>query len=192
MYVRGVLAGCIAVMLHWGCGSDTVDDSPSNASSEPDVSVEEPDDWLDGVDPDVWLDYLAMLHCLESPDDHERLENSLGSGDQRHIVIGQTEMSSIDPADGLIGDNNTEQWFFLVCKGREFTIDVVSAEIDPIVVLLRDHGVDNSDFITSDNDSGDGFNARIVMDLELGVYRVGVWSDETVRQPFGSYMISVR
>lgn len=198
MYVRIALA-TVMLMVHWGCGNEAVDGSPPNASSEPDVGLvndevsqaPETDTWYADIPPDEWMDHLVRLSCLD--DNHERLVKGFGARDMgmRFIVLGQAEASSIDIADDLGGDH-IEQWAFAVCKSQEVTIEALSSEIDPVIMLMRDHGLDNSDYIALDNDSGDGFNARIVVNLEIGFYRVGVWSDDTIRQMFGSYIISVR
>ena len=102
------------------------------------------------------------------------------------VWVGGAVEGSFGPANSTIRDEYFDVWLLPATNGQVFTIDLVSEDVDPAMILIRGF----SETVWSDDDGAGGCNARIVHTPQnLRPYRVVVVS-RGERQA-GNYILSV-
>lgn len=139
---------------------------------------------------------LVLMYCQSDSEERRTLGRVVESqpllGARFLEVDVQISSQIVKPiSDGATAHG--EAWFFFVCSDdTQVDIDMVSTDIDPLLVLAR--GIDKDTFepITEDDDSGNAFlDARISAILPIGVYKIGAYAHPDGRNT-GTYTLSVK
>lgn len=116
---------------------------------------------------------------------------ALWDADESTILVGQTVEGMLDESDDQLEDETyVDSWILPVCEDGPITIEMRSETLDSYLVLLS---LPQGE-IAADDDGGTGFDARVMADLETGLYIIAANTTASALfgDPTGSYTLSVR
>ena len=103
------------------------------------------------------------------------------------VDLSQPVVGDLGPGDDILGDGSyADYWFFDVPRAGYIEIEMGSSSVDAYLLL---HTM-NQIHIASDDDGGDGVDARLFEYLQAGSYQVTANSYDGGDR--GSYVLSVR
>ena len=107
------------------------------------------------------------------------------------ILVGGVVTGTLDESDDRMDDETYfDSWILPVCEGGLITIEMTSDTLDPYLILSS---VSELSPIADDDDGGVGFNARLTVDLDPGLYLIAAnTASPLMGELTGSYMLSVR
>ena len=130
------------------------------------------------------VDIVGKVEDVGGGDDVAASAKSAGIG---WVDLGSPITGSLGPGDDFLGDGSyADYWFFDVPRSGYIEIEMTSRSVDAYLLLHTMSQI----HIESDDDSGDGLDARLFQYLRAGSYQVTANSydaDDT-----GSYVLSVR
>ena len=125
-----------------------------------------------------------------TPSDLQALATALGCPTVVAIAIGQSingSLSNSDCSPPFTGDvSKIDYYGFRITQNMTLTIDQTSSDFDAFVALFDSNG----NIIDSDDDSGDGLDARLSLSLNAGLYAIGANSAFSTAD-FGEYTVSL-
>ena len=113
------------------------------------------------------------------------------SDEIRFIDMGESIASSINTSHHLDDDVYGEMWMFFVCEEHRVVIDMTSVSMDSQIGLGRGILKETSEGLATDDDSGEGFNAKISIRLQPGSYKILATSHPTSKSKTGAYVLSI-
>lgn len=107
------------------------------------------------------------------------------------IRVGETVSGTLSRSDERMEDETYfDAWMLPVCVGGPTTIEMNSDALDPYLILSS---VSDLSHIADDDDGGIGLNARLAVDLEVGLYLIAAnTASSLIGELTGSYTLSVR
>jgi hypothetical protein len=104
------------------------------------------------------------------------------------IGPGQTISGALDAGDALNDGTSYDAYRFKGAAGQSVTIDMTADELDTYLMLFRSNDMANE--IASDDDGGEGLNARLTHTLPAGDEYV-VFATSAYQDDSGNYQISL-
>ena len=139
-------------------------------------------------------DSLHQFFCEGDPKGRAERMRSVSqdiSDEIRFIDMGESIASSISTSHHLDDDVYGELWMFFVCEERRVVIDMTSVSMDSQIALGRGILKGTSEGLATDDDSGEGFNAKISIRLQPGSYKILATSHPTSESKTGAYVLSI-
>ncbi len=121
--------------------------------------------------------------------DINTLAAALGCTAIANISAGQSLNGSLDNIDCTVpfpgDDSKVDYYGFRLSQGMSVTFNLESSDFDAFVAVFNSNGT----VVDSDDDGGDGLDARLTVNLDAGLYAVAA-NTSTETPVFGSYTIS--
>jgi len=141
--------------------------------------------YVNGTDAGEIGQYQLTVQAGEQPPDSDaQCRGFLGHSGV--VWIGGAVEGTFGPDNATIRDEYFDVWLLPTTNGQVFTVDLVSEDVDPALILVR--GFVES--VASNDDGGGGCNSRIVhTPADMRPYRIVVASRGN-RTP-GNYILSI-
>ncbi|MEE8134570.1 MAG: hypothetical protein V3T56_05910 [Gemmatimonadales bacterium] len=141
--------------------------------------------YVNATDPGELGQYQFTVQSGEQPADSDAPCRGY-LGHRGMIWVGGAVEGTFGPDNSTIRDEYFDVWLLPTTNGQVFTVDLVSEDVDPALILVRGF----TEAVTSNDDGAGGCNARVVhTPANLRPYRVVVVS-RGERKP-GNYILSV-
>jgi hypothetical protein len=102
------------------------------------------------------------------------------------ITVGSSASGSLTPSDCTTRDGHfADPWELTLESAVRLRIDLTSTQFDAFLLVTDADG----EIVAYDDDSGSGYNARIVRDFAAGIYTI--WATSYYAYDLGSYQLAV-